>query len=283
MRICLFTLALYAATGAPASACLRQILDEKAVQWSSVIVEARLIEVSERIELKSLVGKFASEPGGEVRAAYWYRLYSFEVERVLDGNKDAIKPRHRLEVVRIFGKVEGAATRATTRPATQINHCGQMIHRTDVRKHFVLLLRRESELKIRPPPVWADPKNTDVRDGELHLHKAYTVIHALERSRTTDAQIADLEKLIAATRAADKKTSDAQIKKLVATFATEKDESTTAKATDELKKIGYKSIAAVKSLRDKKETPAATKERLAKLAVELSPTPMSIEMNPANE
>src|SRR6185503_21029347 len=131
--------------------------------WSSVIVEARLVEVSERIELKSLVGKVAAEAGGgEVRAAYWYRLYSFEVEKLLDGNKDAIKPKHRLEVVRIFGKVEGAATRATTRQSTHVDHCGAMFNRGAIGKRFVLLLRRESELKIRPPPVWADPKNTDV-------------------------------------------------------------------------------------------------------------------------
>ena len=265
--------------GVHASACLRETLDEKAVQWSSVIVEARLVEVSERIELKSLVGKIPSEAGGgEVRAAYWYRLYSFEVERVLDGNKDAIKPRHRLEIVRIFGKVEGATTRATTRQASHVDHCGTMINRSAIGKRFVLLLRRESELKIRPPPVWADAKNTDVRDGELHLHKAYAVIRALERPKTTDAQIAELEKLIATTRAAEKKVSDTQIKKLVEAFAARTEE-----AADELKKIGYKSIGAVKSARDKKETPAATKERLAKLAVELSPTPMSIDMNPAND
>jgi hypothetical protein len=265
--------------GVHASACLRDTLDEKAVQWSSVVVEARLIEVSERIELKSLVGKIAAEAGGgEVRAAYWYRLYSFEVERLLDGNKDAIKPRHRLEVVRIFGKVEGAATRATTRAASHIDHCGGMINRGAIGNRFVLLLRRESELKIRPPPVWADPKNTDVRDGELHLHKAYAVIHALERPKATDAQIAELEKLITTTRAAEKKVSDAQIKKLVEAFAAGKGE-----AADELKNIGYKAIAPVKSARDKKETPPATKQRLAKLASELSPTPISIEMNPATD
>ena len=50
-----------------ANACLREEIDEKAIQWSSQIVEARLVQVSERIEMKALAIKGPPGSRGEMR------------------------------------------------------------------------------------------------------------------------------------------------------------------------------------------------------------------------
>src|SRR5437667_12781896 len=91
--------------GLCARACLRDEIDEKTIQWSNLIVEAKLVEVSERVEMKALAVKPpAGAKGGDISAVYWLRVYSFEVQKVIDPAGGSIKPRHRIEVVRLFGK-----------------------------------------------------------------------------------------------------------------------------------------------------------------------------------
>src|SRR3954462_3430230 len=103
MKTHFLVLIFSACTAAAAGACVREQIDEKAVQWSSLIAQAKLVEVSERIEMKALAlkpksGEKAGE--GEVSAVYWYRVYSFEVENVIDVTGGSVKPKHRIEVVR---------------------------------------------------------------------------------------------------------------------------------------------------------------------------------------
>src|ERR1700710_853999 len=90
----------------PASACLRDQIDELAIQWSNQIIQAKLVEVSERIEMKAVAIKSPpGAPSGEISAVYWYRIYSFEVEKVIESSNNAVKPKYRIEVVRFFGKI----------------------------------------------------------------------------------------------------------------------------------------------------------------------------------
>jgi len=272
-----------------ARACLRDEIDEKTIQWSNLIVEARLVEVSERVEMKALAVKPPKgAKGGDISAVYWLRVYSFEVQKVIDPAGGSVKPRHRIEVVRFFGKVDdpGAATRPApaSSPSTQpVDPCLRYLTRASMGQTFVLLLRPEQDIKMHKPPVWSDTKNLDPRDAEVHGLRAYAVIHLMLRSKTSEAEMNHLRAVIAQTRAAEKKAPDAEIKKQVEVIVKAASDEEAEPAIAALKKVGYKAVGHVKSARDKKETPPEAKERLAKLAIELSPPPMSILIGEMHE
>jgi hypothetical protein len=282
----LLVLLLLACTAAAAGACVRDTVDTTAVQWSSLIAQGKLLEVSERVEMKALALKpKTGEKDEEVSAVYWYRIYSFEIEQVLDGGN--VKPKHRIEVVRFFGKVDDPhhvlPPAPTTAAAAASDPCTRHLTRAAVGQSFVLMLRPEQDIKMNKPPVWNDPKNTDPRDAEVHGGKAYAVIHLFPRAQTPAADLARLRKLIADTRAAEHKFHDPDIKREVQRIVTATSDADAAPAIATLTGWGYKSVANIKSARDKKETPAEAKERLAKLAIDLSPMPLTIQMEPGPE
>src|SRR3569623_3488316 len=98
--------AILACSGSPARACLREHLDDRGVQWATMVIRAKLVDVSERVEIKAVSVKAPKGPDGkrgpDVTAVYWYRLYSFEVIESLEG---PAKPKHRIEAIRFFGRV----------------------------------------------------------------------------------------------------------------------------------------------------------------------------------
>jgi hypothetical protein len=265
-------------------ACLRERVDEKAIQWSNRIVEARLVGVSERVEMKAVTLKPpAGTKSPEISAVYWYRVYSFEVQRVIDAGGASLKPRHRIEVVRFFGKADRPSAVGPTSKPSAADHCATRLVRDSVGQTFVLLLRPEQDIKIQKPPVWSDAKNLDPRDGEVHGLRAYAVIHSVPREEATDAWMANLRKVLSETRAAERKVSDNQIKKHVQTIVAAMSDQEAQEAIDALQRVGYKAVGHIKSARDKKETPPDAKDRLARLAIEISPPPLPIDMAPAAE
>lgn len=280
----LLLLTCFVVGGGIASACERDQVDERAIQWSTQILEARLVEVSERVQMRALAVK--PPPGGkeDVSAVYWDRVYSFEVEKVLESSGNSVKPKHRIEVVRFFGKVDdpnvalAPASAPATAPAHPADPCVQHLTRGSLGKSFVLLLRPEQDIKMHKPPVWADPKNTDPRDAEVHGLKAYAVIHLIPKEKATDAEMTKLRRTIAETRAAERKVPDAEVKKHVEAIRAATDDAGAEPAIAALTKVGFKAVGAIKSARDKKDTSPPAKERLAKLAIDLSPPPMTILM-----
>ena len=67
------------------------------------------MEVSERIEMKAVIIKpKAGSSEKEASAVYYYRVYSFEVERVIESAGNSMKPKYRFEVLRFFGKIDDA-------------------------------------------------------------------------------------------------------------------------------------------------------------------------------
>ena len=270
-----------------AGACLRDVLDEKTVQWSSLIVEGRLVDVSERVELKALSVKPAKgSKGPEVSAVYWYRLYSFEVVTPLDGSA---KAKHRVEAIRFFGRVaEGSAgvelaggARPTVGPVVAAPQgkvgCGVTLTKGAVGKVFYLFLRPEVDLKLEKPPVWADPK-ADLREKEIHDVKGQAVIHLIPAEKVGAGELSAMKKLIAETRSAEKKVADADLKKLMQTLMNGSDGVAIEEVKASIRKIGWRAMGALKSSRDKGEATAEGMERVLGLIEELSPPRMALEM-----
>jgi len=270
-----------------ARACLRDQIDERAIQWSSQIVEAKLVEVSERIEMKAVTVKPpAGSAAKEISAVYYYRVYSFEVEKVIESANNSVKPKYRIEVLRFFGIIDdpNSATASHAAPAKPagdhaspaLTACAQSLSRAALNHSFVLLLRQEQDIKMQKPPVWNDPKNLDPRDAEVHGTKGYVAIYLLPKEKATDAEMANLRRVLSETRAAEKKVSDPEMRKQIDIIAHAASDAQAEPAIAALRKVGFKAVSHIKSARDRKETPAAGKERLAKLAIELSPTPLTI-------
>jgi len=257
-----------------ARACLRDQIDARAIQWSSQIVEAKLVEVSERIEMKAVIIKpKAGTTGSEVSAVYYYRVYSFEVEKVIESAGNSMKPKYRFEVLRFFGKIDDANAAAV--PAVA-HPCADTLSRAAMGHSFVLLLKHEQDVKFEKPPVWNDPKNSDPRDAEVHGTRAYVAVHLMLREKTTDADMAKLRAVLTETRAAEKKVSDAEIKKSVEAIVHAASDAQAEPAMSALRAVGFKAVGHIKSARDRRGIPPGVKDRLAKLAIELSPTPISI-------
>lgn len=257
-----------------ARACLREQIHERAIQWSSQIVEAKLVEVSERIEMKAVIIKpKPGTKGSEASAVYYYCVYSFEVEKVIESAGNSLKPKYRFEVLRFFGKIDDANAAAVPAAA---HPCADTLSRAALGHSFVLLLKHEQDVKMDKPPVWNHPKNLDPRDAEVHGTRAYVAIHLMLREKTTDAEMAKLRAVLTETRAAEKKVSDAEMRKSIDAIVHAASDAQAESATVALRAVGFKAVGHLKSARDRKGISPVVKERLAKLAIELSPTPIPI-------
>lgn len=272
-----FLIILLLLSPAPAlHACLSEKIDERAIQWSSQILEAKLVEVSERIEMKAVTVKpKAGSNAAEITAVYYYRVYSFEVEKVIESAGNSVKPKYRIEVLRFFGKVDNPDSAALA-PAAAPSACGEKLNRNALGHSFVLLLKHEQDIKMEKPPVWTDMKNLDPRDAEVHGTRAYAAIYLMPREKASDADLANLRKVLAQTRAAERKVSDQEIHKWIDAVIHAASDSQAEPALEALRAAGYKAVSHLKSARDRRGTPPAAKERLAKLAIELSPPPIPI-------
>jgi hypothetical protein len=262
-----------------ARACLRDQIDERAIQWSSQIVEAKLVEVSERIEMKAVIVKPRSATKGSERSAvYYYRVYSFEVEKVFESAGHALKPEYRFEVLRFFGKIDrgDAPPAVSPAPAAAPHRCDDQLGRAALGHSFVLLLKHEHGIKMEKPPVWNDAKNTDPRDAEVHATRGYAVIYLMPREKATDADMATLRKTLIETRAAEKKVHDSEMRKSIEAIVHASSDSDAQTPINALRAVGFKAVSHIKSARDRKGVSPAAKERLAKLAIELSPPPIPI-------
>lgn len=244
------------------------------IQWSGLIVQARVAAVSERIELRSVAIK-ASAGQGAVSAVYWYRIYSLEIEHVLDGA--GVKPEHRVEVIRFFGRVSPAGP-----PGGEAAGAPSLPTRNDVGTSLLLCLIREKELKMQRPPAWNDP-TPDPRTGDVKDSKAWHVLWAAPARNFQTTDLVMLGKRIGQQREADKRITDDAIRKLREPFIAAETPEQAASQRAALKAMGYRAVARLKSARDKKETPPPAKKRLDELIDELSPPPITIELGDARE
>jgi hypothetical protein len=243
-----------------ASACLRTIPDERAVQWSSAIVEAKLVAVGERVELAKF--EVAAERRGAPKSTqtYWYRLYTFEVNESLDGT---VKKGQKISVARFFGLIESPLT-----------VCSQQITRANIGKSFVLLLRPEADTPLNTGQLLQTRK--DPRTPKLHQAKAYVTVFVSAKDDFTADQKSDLKKTIAATRKAESAGTPAKLKQTVDQLMAANDESKVTQSRDALIAMGPKVATPLKLVMEKQDE--VGKARLEKVLAELLPPAVPIVM-----
>jgi hypothetical protein len=210
----------------PAAACLRTSLDDRAVEWSTLIVLAKLTAIHDAQTIASITSRPAeSAKSGSIE----FQTYDFEVTSVVDG---AAKIGDAIHVIRFM---DGGST-------AKNSICGQTFTPRTVGKLFFLLLRPEADLR------WTDRDNgPDPRTPELHALGAYYVVHLELASDLGNEGIEDAKYTVTSTRAAEGqfKVDDARLQ--AQTLVNAQDDTEEGQAEHALLEMGPKAIDALKA------------------------------------
>jgi hypothetical protein len=228
---------------------LRDLLDARAIQWSTLIVQGKLAS----IDTNQPLGSTTTQPSG-----WTYKIYTFDVTNVFDGSD---KPQQ-VQVIRFIGP---ESTR--TDPGLELSH------RT-LGKSYVLMLRPESLTR------WSDsPDDSDPRTDDLHALNAYILVHLELSDDLGPDGIADLRHQIADTRAADSQFSPEQARLQARTLARAADETEADQAEQTLENMGYRAIASIEHvMKSVSETGKARLQRVLN-AIQVPPIVRSPSSN----
>jgi len=162
-------------------ACLRDALDDRAVQWSTSIVMAKLTAIQNP---QPMVAS-ATQPSADLGPGVGYQTYEFEITSLIDG---AGKTGDQIRVIRFFSASDAEKSSIGGQPFTD----------KQVGKSFLLMLRPEADLR------WSDRADQpDPRTPQVHALKAFVVVH-LELASDLGAEgLEDAKYTVTSTRAAE--------------------------------------------------------------------------------
>ncbi len=216
-----WTLVLAAASRS-SLACLRDTLDDRAVQWSNLIVVAKLKAIHSPVPLTPP----STRPAHDIRSGSVtsLQIFDFEVTAVLDG---AEKPGDSLSIIRFL-----------IGPDAQANSvCGQQLTTTQIGKSFLLLLCPEADLR------WSDSKKKpDPRTTQTHNLKAFAVVHMESMDDLGAEGLADAKYTISSTRQAEAQFSPDDANVQAQTLINAADDTEQDEAEHALLEMGPKSL-----------------------------------------
>jgi len=226
-------------------ACLRDALDDRAVQWSSEIVMAKLSAVND------------PQPMGS--SSLQYQTYDFEITESYDG------PAKAGEKVQVIRFIAGADT-------AKSSICGQAFTDKQVGKLFLLLLRPEADLH------WNDRgADSDPRTQEVHALKAFMVVHLESAYDLGTDGLADAKYTITSTRAGEAQFKADDAKLQAQTMINAADDTEESQAEKALTDMGPKVVPVLNDLMADAEPDA--KARLQKVIRAVSPPSLSASMH----
>jgi len=238
------------ASGAPAaSACLRGTLDERAVQWSTVIIEARLESIADPIALNHTDA--TTRPVGVLPRKY--QTCTFKVLQSLDG---AMTKDQSVRVLRLL---------AADAPATQCPASLSGAKRGDT---FILLLRPADQTDINASK---DDISPNIRA------QAQVIVHMVNRADVDAAALDDLHDLIGDVRQAESGATDDAIAAQVTALAVAQDATEANEAEGALLRMGTKALPALRAKLDDATIDDAGRTRLRRVSDELRPPPLPTE------
>jgi len=229
-------------------ACLRDTLDDRAIQWSSLIVLAKL----------DAVGKPQPfDPAATQPSAGMYQVDDFEITATLDG---AGKPGDHVSVIRFIADADSAKN----------TECGQQLTGSQVGKSFLLLLRPEADLSWDTTGDQADP-----RTPQIHGLKAFAVVHLDSTGDLGTEGLANAKFAISSTRAAEAQFNSEDAKVQVQTLVNAYDDTEEQQAEQAVMDMGPKALPILKDALAK--TDDAQKVRLQKVITAVAPPPLSVQ------
>jgi hypothetical protein len=228
----------------PLWACLRATLDDRAVQWSTLIVTAKLTAIGEPHPLRH-----ASRPSDP--AAGDYQILVFTIAAPLDGKA---KPGDPLPVIRF----------TTGGDPAKASPCEDMLTRDKIGKDFLLLLRPEADL-----PWHAAGEADDPRTDTVHQAKAFAIVNVQSLDDLGAEGLADAKYTISTTRTAETQFNAADAKTQAETVVNASDDTEEQQAAHALAEMGPKALPMIKDEMLKADD--VSKNKLAKIAADLSP------------
>ncbi|MGD0388468.1 MAG: hypothetical protein ABSC42_05875 [Tepidisphaeraceae bacterium] len=248
-------LLLLAVVTTPGRACLRDALDDRAVQWSTSIVMAKLTAVRSP---QPMVAS-STQPSADLASGVGYQIYEFEITSPIDGVGRAGDQIH---VIRfIWG------------PGTESSSiCGQAFTDKQVGKSFLLMLRPEADLR------WSDRAGQgDPRTPQIHAMKAFVVVH-LELASDLGAEgLEDAKYTVTSTRAAEAQFNADDAKLQAQTMINAADDTEEVQAEHALLEMGSKAIPVLSDAMS--QAGADGKTRLQKVIRALSPPSLAASMH----
>jgi hypothetical protein len=226
MKLALFCLSMVMIVPGAASACMRPQLDERAVQWSSAIVEARLTSSGPDVK----IGEVQQRQGalgvlGNTTTSYFYRVYQFQVSRVLDGS---LKKGQSFPVIRLFSQAEAQGLQPP-------GGCGAHLTGDGVGKDFLLLLTRFSDFKAIVPNGLSPP---DVKG-------AMWIVHLDLMDSLAPGALSELQTTIASVQAARQQATPQQIDHLIGQIAGAVNDTRAGPSVRALERIGPSVVPSV--------------------------------------
>jgi len=245
-------------TAGACQACLRPTMDERAVQWSTAIVQAKLVSIGQR----TMLGQLAERQGargalGQVNTTFSYREYDFEVTDAIDG---PLKKGQKFPVVRLFSVTDASLV-----------VCSQHLSPIGIGREFLLLLRPLADFELEWPNRVKKP---DIKGAMMIVH--------LELAESVKKEaMADLGAKIVEARAGESDASPKNIQRQIKLVQKAADDAKAEPAVRTLIQMGLKVIPAVQAAEEKTTGPA--QERFRKIVDELTPPDPVVRVTKSND
>jgi hypothetical protein len=231
-----------------ADACLRPTVDDRAVQWSTSIVIAKLSKIEAPVQLTGSVQERRGNMGilGTAETVYLQRVYQFTVEKTLDGHA---KPGDSISVLRV-----------TTKTTEPLNSCGQHLTAEGVGHSFLLLLRPFAAFTLALPNVITRPTDPSLQ----------CIIHMEEVSALKPEDLAAIENTIGSVHAAADQFDPKVAERLLTKIANTKPE-TAGPSVRAFEKFGLKAIPSLNAAIAREQVGALSHTRLSTVKSEMEP------------
>jgi hypothetical protein len=252
MAIRIFAGAVLVFLAASASnACMRLQMDDRAVQWSTAIVEAKLVSIDAPVRYIGEHHVFKPD-SGEIIMWYYYRAYHMQVTRSLDG---PYKKGDSVTIVRLFWSDRGGGA------------CQQNLTNQSVGKEFLAMLMPVSGFKMFVPEGMTGMK---VKDPMF-------IVHLELKETLSPTAIPELERRIASVRDAEKQIDPAQVDRLIGQIRNATNIERAGPAARALERMGPKILPKLEA--GMKTMPVdARQSKLYEVITRISPPPTTQEM-----
>jgi hypothetical protein len=225
-------------------ACLRHSMDDRAVQWSTLIVQGKLLSAAAPVPLPA---------ASTTRPAVAYQLCDVVVEQCLDGQ---CKPGDHVQIIRFLAA-----------GAEQSSLCGEGQVKDQIGKSFILLLRPQDQVSWSTDPTDADP-----RTPQINALKAFIIVHLESVDDLGKEGLADLKYTVSNTRAAEGAFNADDAKLQAQTLVRAADDTEADQAEHALMEMGPKAVDAIKTVAASASDEG--RQRLDRLINSLSPPPI---------
>jgi hypothetical protein len=255
-RILLASVGLLLSLFTAARACMRPEMDERAVQWSTAIVHARLASIAQPVDLAGQTQERQGPRGtlGVSTTTYFYRLYQFEVIDPIEG---PYKAGDGVQVLRLFSRSENS-----------LLPCEQHLTKDAVGKEFILMVRPMAEFKYVVPQ---GVKRPDVKD-------AMSVVHLERADDLKPDAVTKLKQTIHSVRAGEKQFTPDTVQRLIKSIQKAPTDARAEPSIRALERMGPRVMADVQAAADKAH--GEPQARLLRVISELTPPdPVNILLN----